>query len=174
MSSVIKTVYPKKSWDTEDPKVMARVEHARIRGVRVDTLLTEYVRTGNVTMDPSDWQETEARLERCIKWWDKNVNGSRVETQKILYSEADGIAGTADFVLDGEFVIDLKNSAKLEASYQIQIGGYSEYQNAKRAAVLHSTDKAVKLVPYDVLHIRGIFQQARSWYACVKRLEGGF
>jgi hypothetical protein len=168
VSSVVDAVYRKYQGVT--PAVL---EHARIRGVKVDKYLQTYVATGDVTTEVGEWVEVLQRLEQAIGWWDKNVNGEAVSVQKILYSERNGIAGTPDFLI-GDMILDLKTTSRVEKWFAIQIGAYTEMADASRSAILHVTEKACKLVPYDAEDVRQIWQQARSWYACVKRLEGGF
>ena len=167
VSSVIRSVYPKKSWDGVDRAV---IERARERGSRVDAYLSKYVTTGNVMTEPGEWVEVLERLDRVVAWWNRNVNGVPVSTQKILYSERDGIAGTADFVI-GDMVMDLKNTAQIEKSYAIQVGAYAEYENASRAGVLHVTAKSCAFVPYNAEDIRSLWNQARQWWQCIRKLE---
>ena len=167
VTHAVNSVYPRKSFDGVDPAV---VEHARERGVRVDGYLTQYVTTGHVVRPAGEWKEVDDRLERCIDWWDKNVNGQRVECQKILYSERDGIAGTADFVFDG-YVLDLKNTAQPEASWALQFGAYGEYADAHRVAALHSTKDSCRLIEYDAAECRELWREAMRWRATLARIE---
>lgn len=170
VSKVIATCYPKKSWDGVDRAV---VERARTRGERVDRYLSEYVATGNVTLNPGEWREVDERVEIAVKWWDQNIRG-RVHVQKILHSERDGIAGTADFVI-GDSVIDLKNTAQLEKSYKLQMGAYGEYADAGSLHVLHVNPKLYKegcrLIAFDRDACRDLWRKAVTWFQTIREIE---
>lgn len=170
VSRVIATVYPKKSWDGVD---MAVVERARIRGERVDHYLSEYVAKGNVTLNPGEWKEVDQRLDIAVRWWDRNIRGT-VHVQKILHSEKDKVAGTADFVV-GDSVIDLKNTAQLEKSYKLQMGAYGEYADAGSLHVLHVNPKLYKegcrLIPFDRDNCRALWRKAVTWFQTIREIE---
>src|SRR5881396_895248 len=101
---VIKTLLPP-AYDGIDPAVL---EHARIRGERVDQYFSEYLRSGTVTLNAGEWQEVLSYLERLINWWDKQ--GVQVaKVQEIVYSESNGIAGTLDLRMkDPSAIWDVK------------------------------------------------------------------
>lgn len=167
VSKVISQVYPRKSFDGVDPAV---IERARERGVRVDRYLAAYVTTGDVTTEPGEWIEVLQRLERCIGWWDKNMNGTRVDCQPILYSEAHGVAGTADFRI-GDFVLDLKNTAQAEASWKLQLGAYGEYGNSAKVGILHSTKDSCRYLDYANQECRDMWMEAIRWRSTIARIE---
>ena len=170
VSAVISACYPKKSWDGVD---MAVIEHARERGIRVDRLLTEYVATGNVVVPAGEWSEVIDRFERAMSWWDRTVGYTLqgpIQTQKILYSQLDGVAGTADFVI-GDTVIDLKNTAQLEKSYALQLGSYALYSGSRSCAVLHVTKDSCKLVSYDAAKCIEYWKSCVQWYRAMEELK---
>ena len=84
---VIKTLLPS-TYDGVDPAVL---EHARVRGERVDAYFSEYLRSGTVTLNAGEWQEVLSYLEKLIAWWDKQP-AQVAQVQEIVYSEGDGIA----------------------------------------------------------------------------------
>lgn len=171
VSKVISAVYPRKSWDGVDRAV---VDNARVRGEAVDRLLAEYATTGNVTVPPGTRIDVIQRFEICQLWWDKNVNGVPVEAQKILYSEADGVAGTPDFVL-GDYILDLKNTYQAEISWVLQLGAAVDYGKASTAGILHVSPKVYRegcrLLKYDADDCRQIWRQAVTWWKTIQRLE---
>jgi hypothetical protein len=167
VSRVIAKVYPKKSFDGVNPAV---IERARERGVRVDRYLEQYVSTGDVLTDLGEWIEVRERLDRCIKWWDQNMNGVKVICQPILFNARERVAGKPDFRI-GDFILDLKNTASPEPSWKLQFGGYAEMGNAQKIGALHSTKDAVRLYEYNAAECRDLWNRALDWRAAIAELE---
>src|SRR5207247_3113843 len=140
---VIKTLLPP-AYDGIDPAVL---EHARIRGERVDSYFSEYLRSGTVTLNAGEWQEVSSYLERLIHWWDKQ-NLHAAEVQKIVYSETDGIAGTLD-IRTKDAIYDVKCVSQLMPNYSLQVGAYALYADSKNlpdVGIIHVTKSGVRLV----------------------------
>src|SRR5881396_3277268 len=143
---VIKTLLP----PAYEGVVPAVLEHARIRGERVDAYFSEYLRSGTVTLNAGEWQEVLSYLEKLINWWDKQ-NLHATEVQKIVYSESDGIAGTLD-IRTSDAILDIKCVFTLQSNYGLQLGGYlymlRNGQSTPNAGVIHVTKNGVRLVDY--------------------------
>ena len=173
VSAVIRTVYSPKSWDGVDPDV---VDRARVRGEAVDKYLSAYIANGNVVVPYGESDDVKERFEIAARLWDKAYpNGIAVQVQPIVYSEEDGIAGTADFIVDGETVVDLKNTYRPEHSWKLQIGAYSAYSGARNARVLHVSPKVHPgggvWLPYNVVDCKAIWQDAVKWYKRTLEME---
>lgn len=166
VSSVIRDIYPKHSWDKADP---AKVAHAKERGIRVDRYLTEYLSTGRVTMNPGEWREVQDRFDMVTEWCEKNLRG-RVESQVIVYSTRDGVAGTADIRIS-DTIIDLKNTWSIEKSYALQMGAYGEYGDAANLHVLQVKQEGIRLVPFDRDYCTLLWRQGVGWWKSIKELE---
>jgi hypothetical protein len=175
VSAIIRTVYSPKSWDGVDPDV---VEKARDRGERVDKYLSAYVGAGNVIIPYGESDDVKERFEIAARLWDQAYpNGIAVHVQHIVYSEEDGIAGTADFLVDGETIVDLKNTYRPEHSWKLQIGAYSAYSGATNARVLHISPKVHPSggtwLKYNVADCKAIWQDAVKWYKRTLEMERG-
>jgi hypothetical protein len=173
---VIKTVYPKKSFDDAPEE---RVAFARERGVRVDRYLAEFVEKGTVTIAPGEWDEVKQRFEICAEWWEGAMAGiDEVKAQPILYSIEDGVAGTPDFLVrNGRLcVLDLKNTYNPEKAWKLQLGAAAEYANADEVCILHVSPKVhkktgCKLIEYDAAECRELWRSAVAWWKCIQRIE---
>src|SRR5438876_7239342 len=165
---VIKTLLPP-AYDGVDPAVL---EHARIRGERVDAYFSEYLRSGTVTLNAGEWQEVLNYLERLINWWDRQ-NLHATEVQKIVYSESDGIAGTLDIRTTGA-IYDVKCVSQCQPAYALQLGGYALYADSKNlpdVGIIHVTKNGVRLVNYTALHCAEQWANAVAWYQTLKELQ---
>ena len=166
VSNIISTIYSTKSWDKADPEV---VENARERGVAVDRHMSTYVREGTVTVDG----ESEDVLNRVIiahRIYEEHFGGLQAESQKIVFSVEDGIAGTLDFWVDRKIIVDLKNTYSIEKSYILQIGAYAEYCPVapKRCGVIHVSPKVYReggrWIEYDGDTCRKYWRKAVQWW----------
>lgn len=175
VSRVISQIFPKKSWDGVDKAV---VEHARIRGERVDAYACEYIRTGNVAIQPGEWKEVRDRVDIVCDWIDA-TKADRIETQQIAYSEKDGVASTKDFdvwVGGSLTIIDLKNTYQAESSWKLQLGCQAAYSgDVSGLFVLHVSPsvygkKGCRLLPYDLDECSELWKRAVEWYKAMKTL----
>ena len=165
VSKVIKAVLP-----TDYSKVDAAVlEHARIRGERVDRYFSEYLRTGTVQVLPGEWKDVVERLSKLIPWWDTS-GLQALAVQEIVFSEEDGIAGMLDIrILDG--VIDLKVVSELQPAYALQLGAYLDYAGVNGAAILHASSNGVRLVNYDVRQCWQWWRSCVTWWKAMQEIN---
>jgi hypothetical protein len=95
--------------------------------------------------------------------------------QCVVYSDADGIAGTFDLGTDDK-VIDLKCVSQLQPNYPLQVGGYlcmdTQSFPIRDGAILHVGKDKVKLVAYDTKKIKRQWKAAIEWYRTMKELNG--
>ncbi len=173
VSEVISTVYAKKSWDGADPQV---VENARERGVAVDRYLSQYIRDGAVTIE----DESEDITNRVIvahRLYEELFGGLLAESQVIVYSLDDMVAGTLDFLVDNCVIADLKNTYNPERSWTLQLGAYATYapEPVKRAGIIHISPKVYKTggiwIEYDVEGCKRYWQKAVSWWKDIQTLK---
>jgi len=166
---VIKTLLPS-TYDGVDPAVL---EHARVRGERVDAYFSEYLRSGTVTLNAGEWQEVLSYLEKLIAWWDKQ-NLHAVKIQEIVYSESDGIAGTLD-IRTTDAIWDTKCVSQLQPSYSLQLGAYAVYIDNRKSlpyvGVIHVTKNGVRLVDYNPAKCAEQWERALGWYKTVTELK---
>src|SRR5437870_3539816 len=149
VSKVIRTVYPT-DWSAIDPEVL---EHARVRGERVDAYFCEYLKSGNVTLQPGEWSEVKDYLDRLIQWAERERLQPEA-LQEIVYSDADGVAGTLD-IRDSGAILDLKCVSSLQPGYALQLGAYAEYnKDTHTVGIIHVTKQKVQYVKYDALKCR--------------------
>lgn len=169
VSSVIKSVFPT-DYSAVDPDVL---ETARIRGSAVDAYFSEYLKTGQVTVEPGERTDVLDRLERLIVWWEQSGMVAK-QVQQSVFSLTDGIAGTFDIGTEDK-LIDLKNVSQLQPGYMLQLGAYIDYDAQqfpqRDPTILHVTKDKVRLVPYDRKKCRQSWQSAVSWWRTMKELK---
>lgn len=174
VTTVIKTIYSRKSWDGVDEEVVA---NARERGIRVDSYISEYMRTGVVEMPEGERQDVIDRVIIAHRLIEENY-GERIscEPQRIIYDLKLGIAGMADLPIDGE-IVDLKCTYSPEVDWAFQIGAYADMGNFQSCAILHISPKFYKdsgggrLLRYDVAHCKQWWREAVAWYLRTKAIE---
>lgn len=174
VTTVVKAVYNKKSWDGVDESV---VENARERGIKVDDYIAEYMTTGVVTMPEGERQDVVDRVIIAHKLIEENY-GNRIscEPQKIVYNLDLGIAGMCDLPIDNE-VVDLKVTYSPEVDWAFQIGAYAEMGDYASCAILHISPRFYKdtvggrLLRYDVEQCKGWWREAVAWWLRTKEIE---
>lgn len=167
VSKVIRTVWPvKRDFDAAPPDVL---EHARERGVRVDTYFQYYLTTGTVTTEPGEWDEVLNLLKMLVRWWDKHGRDD-IKPQVI---RSDGVyAGTPDFYAPG-VIWDLKCTYNLETTYDIALGGYASMGAGpiKEMGILHAAKrfKEVRFVPLDIQRCMSDWNVCEEMFQLVQR-----
>ena len=171
-SALLREVYPQKQEELAkiDPGTL---EHARDRGSRVDRYVSEYARSGNVTIQPGEWLEVVERVSIFADWFLANKPEVR-GVQQVVYNLEDGIAATKDFdfVLQGNPVIcDLKCTYSPDWTWKAQLGCHARYsKNGADLYVLHINPKlyekqgGVRLLPYNSVECLRIFDAAVAWW----------
>lgn len=174
VSSIIKKVYNAKSWDGVAEDV---IDNARVRGLIVDKYMSEYINTGVVEMPEGERQDVVDRVVIAHRLLEANY-GDRIEAQvqHIVYNEDFGIAGTPDFIIDGE-VVDLKVTYSPEVDWALQIGAYAFMGGCKKASIIHvspsfyKTSGGGRLITYDVEQCKRWWFMAREWWEETTRME---
>lgn len=182
VSRVISTVYSIKSWDGVKPEI---IENAKLRGIAIDRLLSEYVRERVLSLNPVDPYDEEAldlrlRILTAHRIWEDEFSGLPAEPQLIVYNLVDGIAGTMDFFVDRRVVVDLKNTySKEPGSWALQIGAYCSYAPApvERAGIIHISPKVYtkdggRWLEYDVDECRKYWRMAVEWWKETQLMKG--
>lgn len=173
VSSVIRTVYNKKTWDGVDEAV---VENARIRGSLVDDYFSEYLRTGFVDIPEGERMDVLDRVIIAHKLFKKHFGDIAAIPQVIVFSLEDGVAGTVDIDCD-DLAIDLKATYSPEPSWILQLGAYIKYKGAKRGAILHVSPKLYKnngggkVIHVDADEAVKLWDDALVWWKRTKDLE---
>lgn len=167
VSDVIRTVYSTKSWDGVNEDV---VEAARIRGAAVDKYMAEYIRSFAVTIDSEESRDVANRVQVACRIWEEEFSGLPAEAQRIVYSIADGIAGTMDFWVNDDTVVDLKSTYSVERSWILQLGAYADMAPAlaMRAGIIHISPKVYPKggvwMEYDVNACQIYWRKAVEWW----------
>jgi hypothetical protein len=171
VSEVISTVYAKKSWDGVSPEI---VETAKIRGIAVDYWMTRYLREGSITIEGESY-DVRDRVNVAVRIFESQFAGLQAETQKIVFSLDDLVAGMVDFWIDGRIVVDLKNTYSTEKGWLLQLGAYCTYvpQPVERCGVLHVSPKVYKQggmwIEYDVELCRSYWRAAVEWWKLTRQ-----
>lgn len=175
VSSVVKTVYAKKSWDGVDEAI---IENARDRGIKVDDYIAEYIRTGRVSIQPGERQDVIDRVIIAVRLLEENYRYRRSAiAQRIVFNLGFGVAGTADIEIDEDTVIDLKSTYQPEVDWKLQIGAYAFLGGYKKAAIIHvspkfyKNERGGKLLHYDVDECIGWWSKALQWWTDTKLME---
>src|SRR6266704_119705 len=139
VSEVIRIVYATKSWDGVDPAI---VENARIRGTLVDHYMSTYIRDGSVIIEGESADVTN-RIKVAHYFYESLFFAMPAEAQVIVYSLADGVAGTMDVWVDRRIIVDFKSTYSIEHSWVLQLGAYAEYAPVapERAGIIHISPK---------------------------------
>lgn len=120
ITTILKSVWPRTDSAPEDA-----IEKARLRGEWVDKYFAQYLTEGYVDLaGVPRTQEWEDCLGQAITFWDAERKGAKVETQNILYGEHE--AGTADLIIDGCEIWDLKSTWEISKTVAAQLGGYGD------------------------------------------------
>jgi len=176
VTSVIRETWPiKKNFENADPEVL---EHARERGIRVDTYFSEYLRSGTVRILAGEWREVVDRVKAVIEWWTLKHAGTDAIAQQMLADDA--IAGTPDIITDNDFIFDMKNVSALDPSYWLQLGAYAELyekqfgHSAQGGGFIHvkqSKDQLVRVnyVEVDLAEVIADWKTCREMWSMVQR-----
>lgn len=171
VSHVIQRVYSTKSWDGVDPAV---VENARRRGDAVDGYMARYVREQRVVIAAGERSDVVERLVVAHRVWETNFSGMQAESQKIVFSVEDEVAGTMDFHIPG-IVVDLKCTYYTEVAWILQLGAYGEYSQSDRGGIIHVSPKTYpeggRWLEYDMDVCKGYWRQALAWWKQTKSME---
>lgn len=185
MSKVIYALI-KKSFDGVDEETLRR---AAKRGSLVEQYATELMRTGGIQVTWEGAGEDDEmrsgvmdRLEIFERWWSQRKPILH-ESQKLVFSEVDGIAGTLDWIIgfpetDDVFLVDCKCTAQPERTWILQVGAYlsmleSDY-TVVVPAVLHINPKykdGYIWREYDMAKACAYWQRALAWYRILQELK---
>lgn len=175
VSRVIDAVM-RKSWEGVDPAV---IENAAERGRRVEKWSTEMFRTGAVLPEGEDRADVLERLEAVESWYVQHAP-VLIDAQRMVWSTQDEVAGMIDYVLkfrnQKRYIVDMKCTAQAEATWPIQLGGYSSLSEEKPdgVAVLHINPKFAKGYiwrEYDPALVEGQWKAALRWYRVLQQLK---
>ncbi len=170
LASVSKVLKPyRPDFSAIPPHVL---ENARIRGILVDRLFSDYIE-GWLDELPVTREDAAELFLRLKNWWDGKHTVAR--SQVILADEE--IAGTCDVLADDEYIYDLKTISKIAPLYHIQLGAYAQLYYAtfnrpvKKLAIIHiSKDlRKPKIIPVDMAEALQKWQTVREAYALAKR-----
>jgi len=177
VSTIIKTVYNKKSWDGVDEDVIA---NARERGIRVDDYVAAYIKYGRIEM-ANEREDVIERVKIAIDLLEQNYgNAEKIEAQKIVYDLDYGVAGTADIAVNGKTVVDLKATWSPEVDWILQIGGYAWLGGYSDSAIIHTSPRFYKkqkypfggkLLTYDTYDCIQWWKSALQWWCITKDME---
>ena len=182
--SVLNAIYPQKQAELGkiDPVTL---EHARERGLRVDRYCSEYAPSGNVRIDPGEWQEVVERVRIFVNWFEIRKPGVR-GVQQIVYSLDDGVATTKDFDFtwdDKAVICDLKCTYSLDWTWKAQLGCHARYSVCGTDGlyyflyILHINPKlyaksgGFRLLPYDRTECLRIWDAAVAWWRELPKKE---
>lgn len=178
VSRIIEACYPEKTW-ADAP--IARIEHARERGIAVEAYFNQYLLTGTVDVPAGENEDRLDYLERLIKWWESNqfagIPSGHFGVQEIVSDKLNLIAGSIDLLLkrvgvrEKRTVIDIKCVAELQKSYELQLGAYADFSAADECGCLWVSKKAVKWVPFDAARAIERWRCAKSWYLTKTAME---
>lgn len=100
---------------------------AKSRGTTIHTLIEAYKQTGEVKTDIPD--SIKPYME-AFKDWLGNNHVEIVESEKTLYSEKYGYAGTADLIVkingSGTYVVDTKTGKDIYPEVALQLSAYKQ------------------------------------------------
>jgi hypothetical protein len=149
-------------WPRTDGAPESAIEHARERGVWVDSAFTAYLTDGTVEIPTGTPQEFADCLGMAIDWWDAERGGASVECQVRLFGNKE--AGSADLVVDGHSIIDLKATWEISKTVGAQLGGYSTLreemgQYSDHLAILH-VHRRLKVAKFVDIHYE---EACRQW-----------
>lgn len=121
VTRVLKSVWPvKPDFSKADPDVL---ENARVRGVQVDQLFTQWLR-GHLAAIPAGTREDAKELfKKLTDWWRENVTHP-AHAQVILAGKA--VAGMCDVITHEPIIRDLKTTYDIEPMYPVQLGAYGD------------------------------------------------
>jgi len=173
VSRVIDAVM-KKSFEGVDPDVLA---NAADRGQKTERYCEEILRTGGCSIPAGERQDVTDRVAAFYHWYQQKTC-TLIDAQRIVSSEADGIAGCLDFLLediDALGVVDLKCTSQPEKSWALQIGAYMTYcPEAQFCAILHLNPKYKNgwiWREYDPLIVKSQWASALNWYRTLQSLK---
>ena len=173
VSKVIDAVM-KKSFEGVDPDVLA---NAAERGIRVERYATEILTTGGCSLPVGERKDVSDRVEAFYDWYQK-TSPLLLAAQEIVSSEADGVAGSLDFLLsvsERRTLTDLKCTASPEKSWALQVGAYATYcPQAQDCGILHLNPKYKNgwiWRPYDPLIVKSQWASALNWYRTLQSLK---
>jgi len=149
VTGIIHAVWPRTDGAPEDA-----IEKARLRGTFVDEKFMEYLTSGTVTIPAGTPQEYADCLGQAVNWWDAERKGAKVQCQVQLFGERE--AGTADIVVSGHEIIDLKSTYDISKTVPAQLGGYGDLMDE---ATPLDADVEPRIV--GVLHVHRRLKQAK-------------
>jgi hypothetical protein len=176
VSKVIREAWPIKKNFEDAPKDV--LEHARVRGVRVDGYFTEFLRSGRVTIAAGEWQEVVERTQAVVGWWQGRDLPVTASPQVILADFE--VAGTADWVTSAGWIFDMKNVSALDISYELQIGAYCDLYETQHkvkpqgGALVHVSKAkgrpvSVKVAEVDIVRATADWRLLRQCWSMVQR-----
>jgi len=119
ITTILKAVWPR-----DDQAPADKIEGARLRGEFVDKAFTEFLKTGEVTLPAGTRQDWSDCVGQCVDWWQAERAGAKVESQVVLFGERE--AGTADLIVDGCEILELKSTWEISCTVPAQLGGYGD------------------------------------------------
>lgn len=94
-------------------------------GTRVDGLIKKHIETGKMTLSKND----SSSVVNCVRGylqWVKDHSPKIIGTDKTLFWEELGVAGTLDLLHSSDGVIDIKCSTSIRKNYWIQVAIYTK------------------------------------------------
>jgi len=171
VSTIIKSTWPiKPDFTNADPAVL---EHARVRGIRVDSYFQQYL-AGECRLAANEWTDVAHRLDMLIEWWESQRIEGAIATQVMLH--AGDIAGTPDLIVGNGSIYDLKCTSRLEPIYAMQVGGYADLyeqmigEAPEELGLIHVTKRDVRFVPVDKNDVNE-WRQLRDMWRLVQRRQ---
>ncbi len=173
VSRVIDAVM-KKSFEGVSPEVLA---NAAERGRKTEDYCTEILKTGGCSMPAGERKDVEDRVTAFYGWY-TTIRPAFIDAQRIVSSEADGVAGCLDFLLAiqrSRTIVDLKCTSQPEKTWALQLGGYATYtEGVEACAILHLNPKYKNgwiWRAYDPLIVKSQWASALNWYKTLVGLK---
>lgn len=174
---VLREAWPiKPSWDAVDPAV---IENARERGEEVDRLFSAWL-NGQLTSIPAGTREdSKERMRALCDWWQDS--GMLEARAQVLLANQE-YCGIVDLISGGG-IYDVKNTAAIETTYILQLGGYADlYEEMhgclpSKLGVIHVTQPkdrpvSVRLLEFDVATAVSQWRLLKEFWTMVQRIAG--
>ena len=136
------------------------LENARDRGVVLDSLLSAWINGTLTAIPPGTRKDVLPMFDAVCAWID--AQGFAEMSAQVILAD-DSVAGTCDFIFDGE-IYDLKCVSKLSTTYQLQVAAYTQLSNYGDGGLIHIN--ASMKVPKIVRIQQSDLDDWRTLWAC--------
>ncbi len=109
-------------WPRTDGAPPDAIEGARMRGSWVDEQFMRWLGGSDIEIPAGTDQGWADALEQAISYWNTYRKGVKVECQVRLFGSHE--AGTADLIVEGCEIIELKCTYEISKTVPAQLGGY--------------------------------------------------